>query len=108
VKRRATAPKKVKKRRTRFVPPVVFGTLCIGVVPVFAASCASNGQPGGGGDGGDDHVLLGVCNCGFDAYGVFVGFDTGAGKPDAEAGADATPADGATEATSEAGDGGAD
>jgi hypothetical protein len=106
-----SATRKTIKRKPRFVPRVVFGTICIGVVPAFAVNCGGSSQPGGGHDGGADQLLLGVCNCGFDAYGVFVGFDSG-GYPDAEGGADAKPADGgadtATDAKPEAGDGGVD
>jgi hypothetical protein len=85
---------KAKRRRSNIVPRVVFGTVCIGVVPLCVLECGS------GSGGGPQTCQYGCCpnQC----LGVAaIGYDQYVGSPDGEAGSGD-----ATDAPSEAGDGG--
>jgi hypothetical protein len=72
---------KVRKRRTHFVPKVVYRTAFAGVVPLCVAGTAC----GGGGSGGmDSGQVLTVACSGFCGVGVAAFSDAGEASPDVQ------------------------
>ncbi len=64
--------KRKRKRRTSFVPTVVFGTTVLGVLPACATGCGDQPGPTKGGTGADamadgSEQRLTVAQIGFDA-----------------------------------------
>jgi hypothetical protein len=88
-----------RKKKTAFVPSIVFGTVVFGVVPACAVACGGTTfMPSGSGDAATDSPrdgLLGVADVGFDVpFSVaavgYCGFCDGG--PDGSDAADATDA----------------
>lgn len=55
---------KLRKKKTAFVPTVVFGTVVIGVIPACALSCGGTTSGPSTGDAASD-VVRGVADAGF-------------------------------------------
>jgi len=84
---------KHRKKRTAFVPTVVFGTVVIGVVPACALSCGGTASGPVSADAATD-ALLGVADAGFrdSTFGVAdVGFSVADAAFMRDSGADTRP-----------------
>jgi hypothetical protein len=65
-----------KRRRSAFVPKVIFGTMFVGVVPAVASSCGGEDSGGAQGQGGN-MVMPGVAAAGFNRGVAAAGFLNG-------------------------------